>query len=1044
MRKPVPLRFGRNALTLVAVAVLGVFMAVIVWMNYASQVRVREASLARFRAQATAQAAAVGHFFSERRNDLANLATNRELSAYFDNKALGMSQEYGLWASLVGISELCRRFVRLKTLADTPIYERIAFLDRDGMLLADEAAAYGGGPLRQDPAFRFLGAAGRTAAVLVEGDDVRPGILLCRAYAYRDEPVGYIVAWLRSGEVLDEVMAGADGQRAGGAWLGHGASLFARRKAVPESLRDAVRKGMLPPPGEVATRVLDLGDGPADCLLVCARVEDTPFFVVVTAHAREVLGAVAPWQFLVSTMVLGLVFLGGGAHVLRINANNLVLHARVEESAKGQREVQAKNEQLRTEVEMRRTKEAELAQTYALLHSLINSVPDLISYTDLSGRYLGCNEAFAAFAGAAAEDIPGRTDAELFPGIRADRLQGLNRRVLETRGEVRSEEWITHADGSMSYIETLRTPFFAPDSELHGVISISRDFTLRKQAEQALKRANEELEQRVAARTADLTARTEELSREVLERKEAERNLRIVFNKTHDALFLLDEAGRIIDVNERVLALYELRRSEVLGRFFRQGFWDEDTPLEALDAAWSRVLGGEEASFEWMARKPDDGATFAVELILNRVELRGRTGVLAGVRDISERKRTMEQQEEHQEFLSTIFEGIGAAIYVFDPLEGIMVDCNAVAEDLIGIDKAGVVGRACHAPYPFKTDVQKDLLCPDWGDQGSYEEGVLTLPDGRVLPIARHLFEIHIGGKAHLVQVVFDITGRRNLERKLSMAQKLESIGLLAAGIAHEINTPTQYIGDSVHFVKDVFADVAMLLQAHGALAEKAAARADVDRLAREAAAVRAMAADMDVEFIAAEVPVACDRALDGVQRVASIVLAMKNFSHPGEEVMKAVDVNQAIENTIIVSKNEWKYAAELVTHLDPDLPLVTCLPGGLNQTLLNVIVNAAHAIGSAVAAAGGGKGTITVSTSHDEEFVQIVIADTGCGIPPEHLSKIFDPFFTTKEVGKGTGQGLAIVHDIVVEKHGGSIDVASEPGKGTSFTIRLPLDGRH
>ncbi len=312
---------------------------------------------------------------------------------------------------------------------------------------------------------------------------------------------------------------------------------------------------------------------------------------------------------------------------------------------------------------------------------------------------------------------------------------------------------------------------------------------------------------------------------------------------------------------------------------------------------------------------------------------------------------------------------------------------------------------------------------------------MLPIPGRTPLPVSRHTFEIFIGGKVHLVQVVFDITDRKNLERKLNIAQKLESIGQLASGIAHEINTPIQYVGDSVRFVKEVVDDMFELIGLYEAVVDEVGGgpTSPVRKILE-------FKDDMDYEFVFEEAPKACDRALEGLHRVASIVLAMKNFSHPGEEETRAVDINKAIENTVTVARNEWKYVADLEMNLAPDLPFVRCFPGGINQVLLNILVNAAHAI--AEVEPSGQRGSITVDTGFDDEFVEIRISDSGCGIPKENLTKVFDPFFTTKEVGKGTGQGLAIVHDIIVDKHGGTVDIESEEGKGTTFILRLPIDG--
>jgi signal transduction histidine kinase len=187
------------------------------------------------------------------------------------------------------------------------------------------------------------------------------------------------------------------------------------------------------------------------------------------------------------------------------------------------------------------------------------------------------------------------------------------------------------------------------------------------------------------------------------------------------------------------------------------------------------------------------------------------------------------------------------------------------------------------------------------------------------------------------------------------------------------------------------------------------------------------------------EVPRAIEQTLDGVNRVAKIVRAMKEFSHPSSEGKVAADVNRLIDNTITVANNEWKYVADLVRDFDPSLPLVPCIAGELNQVILNLIVNAAHAIGESIKADPGRKGIITITTRAAEAGVEIRVKDTGTGIPVEARAKIFDPFFTTKAVGKGTGQGLTIAHGVIVKKHGGRLSFETEMGVGTTFVIHLP-----
>lgn len=299
-------------------------------------------------------------------------------------------------------------------------------------------------------------------------------------------------------------------------------------------------------------------------------------------------------------------------------------------------------------------------------------------------------------------------------------------------------------------------------------------------------------------------------------------------------------------------------------------------------------------------------------------------------------------------------------------------------------------------------------------------------------------------GRPATLNFMMDITKRKNAEESLKksevqlrQAQKMEAIGGLAAGIAHEINTPIQYIGDNTRFLKDSFRDIESLTKEYVKLL-KAVKNGDVnDELVGES---EAAIGKVDMDYLAEEIPLAIEQSLDGIERVAGIVRAMKDFAHPDLGEKEESDINRAIESTILVSRNEWKYVAEVETNFDPDLPLIPCLPGEFNQVILNIIINAAHAIDDVLGEKNEVKGKITIRTRHCSDVAEISISDTGAGIPEEIRTRIFDPFFTTKEVGKGTGQGLAIAHSVIVEKHGGTISFESKIGEGTTITIHLPI----
>lgn len=267
-------------------------------------------------------------------------------------------------------------------------------------------------------------------------------------------------------------------------------------------------------------------------------------------------------------------------------------------------------------------------------------------------------------------------------------------------------------------------------------------------------------------------------------------------------------------------------------------------------------------------------------------------------------------------------------------------------------------------------------------------------------------------------------------QASLLAAQKLESIGSLAAGVAHEINTPMQYIGDNLTFLADCLADLTKVAET----AEKLVAGDGGTSVDDVAAAIEAA----DLELVLEEAPLAADQAMEGVSRVRDIVRALKEFSHPGADELADVDINQAITTTLTVAKSEYKHVAALELDLAEDLGMTKALAGPFNQVILNIVVNAAHAIGDRVAE-GAGQGTIAITTRREDEFTLIRIADTGGGIPAEIRDRIFDPFFTTKEVGKGTGQGLAIAWSVIVDQHKGRMDVSVDEGVGTTFEIRIP-----
>ena len=368
-------------------------------------------------------------------------------------------------------------------------------------------------------------------------------------------------------------------------------------------------------------------------------------------------------------------------------------------------------------------------------------------------------------------------------------------------------------------------------------------------------------------------------------------------------------------------------------------------------------------------------------------------------------------------------------LQVIRPIGRLAVNMNSLARgetnfELEALGRRDVIGEMSHAVQVFKeTAIEVDRVNMELRTRAKRAQ------------IEKELAAEERSQAVKEMRVALEQKAQQ--ERELLQAHKLESLGTLAGGIAHEINTPVQYVGDNIRFLQEAFSDLGTALEKYKMLLGAATAeRVPSDAVAQVKAAVEAV----DLDYLAQEIPPALAQSLEGVEQISEIVGAIKEFSHPDMKEKCAIDIHRAITTTITVARNQWKYVAEMETDFDTSLPLIPCLPGEFNQVILNLIINASHAIGEA---AGESTGRITISTRRIEDWAEIRVSDTGIGIPAKIREKIFDPFFTTKEVGKGTGQGLAISHNIITKKHGGTISVDSETGKGTVFVIRIPLSDK-
>jgi two-component system, NtrC family, sensor kinase len=409
-------------------------------------------------------------------------------------------------------------------------------------------------------------------------------------------------------------------------------------------------------------------------------------------------------------------------------------------------------------------------------------------------------------------------------------------------------------------------------------------------------------------------------------------------------------------------------------------------------------------------------------------ELAGIVGIMT---DITERKKSERQREKEKAWLQAIIDSLDIAVFIIDKSSHKILDSNQKGGSLLEMDRKTLLGADAEKLLFSHPGSKPDLDNPE---KERHRECFLKIADGSDIPVMRSIAEIKILESAHLVCSIADQRQRKELEHQLLHARKLESIGELAAGVAHEINTPIQYISDNLHFVKDNFLQIAenMKIMHRKMMAYPEMQAFFSDCLQRYE--------EMDLEYILEELPLALSQSLQGIEQVATIVKAMKAFGRPGVTDKVHININSSIQNAITISRNEWKYATEIISHLHSELPMIKARPNEFNQVILHLISNAVLAIKDKRGDKPLEKGKIEIITGCNQQEISIEIRDDGIGIPPENLPKIFDLFFTTRDVGKGSGHGLYLAHNVIVNKLKGKITVTENPGGGTIFTLIIPL----
>jgi len=639
---------------------------------------------------------------------------------------------------------------------------------------------------------------------------------------------------------------------------------------------------------------------------------------------------------------------------------------------------------------------------------LLNSQDDGVGTTDAAQVFIFANPALGKILGVPVDQLIGRSWKEF---LCEDQRKILDQQLqLRKAGKKSSYEVeVTAADGETRQVRIEATPKLDAAGHYCGTFAVFRDITERKRTEAKLH-----------LQTSALTT-------------------------TVNGIVICDAVGRILWVNPAFTKLTGYSAEEVVGKtpaLLKSGVHRP----EFYGDLWKTITSGKTWHGELVNRRKD-GSTYYEEMTITPVlDERGTIQNFVAVKqDISRRKRDEEQLRAREDAFRALADNVPDAVARIDREFRFAYGNRALAAD-IGREPAEFLG---------KTGAELDLPVPErWSEEfgkvlatglpGTFEfswEG----PEGTCYRESRLVPEFSPAGEVEFVLALTrDVTEQKKLERErqvmdlqLRQAQKMEAVGQLAAGIAHEINTPTQYVGDNTQFLKEAFGNLTTALKDYTQLIAAAKQNAVTPELIARAEQVLAAC---DLDYHIEQIPAAINETLEGVARVSKIVRAMKEFSHPGGKEKSAADINKAIDSTTTVARNEWKYVADVVLDLDSTLPPVPCFISEFNQAILNLVVNAAHAIGDAIRDHKGKKGTITIRTRREGDCAEVRVSDTGTGIPEAHRHRIFEPFFTTKAVGKGTGQGLTVVYGSIVKKHGGTVTFETETGKGTTFIVRLPL----
>lgn len=1087
-------RSSGNLLSLLALACMAAVISGLIVIDYHTQRSLQQANIHRLQQNLEDRGRSLAYFFSERENDMRALAGSTAISGFFVNRALGMTMTYGLRASLNSIDRLFAERGENSRLETTSIYSMLLLLAEDGQVLSRWPADGAG---ERQSAIPPPPPRGNIPVMTDQGN----GLISFTAPVVINERLqGYVQGWLRYQTLVNSLLRDLQGFLL----ITHAQQVVYRATAAPPLAQATLQTLMASQRSPVSlasdhflpTHVPQ--ESATDAALFFTPVPGYDMRLLVieesgTASQRRTFTAIL--------VVLSVAAFGAAVLILRAGARRLVLETSLVEANKREKAIAEKKEELELILEGARLgtwnwnlldNRVEFNQRYwamlgyedgeipghfnawkQLLHpddtpqvivALENHMAGLLPFFAAEYRMRHKNGAWRWIydSGKIVQRDQNNTPVRAF-GIHLDITERKESLRLLAKAKKESDAIIRDFLDTLIIVNTYLTVVrvnqttcallgYEEEELLGRKISelfhdppehVHRVFAFYANREQQDVPAREEL------RNVELCYRLKDggrmpMSFNVSLLRNDEGIISGVIAGAKDISHLRQAMDKIAQQKEYIETLFDLIPNGLVALAADQTVTTSNEAFKQLVAAWAQrfamdetecgqrlidqVLQGqsEEEAFIITLSHGELHAFFRCNSIAISV-LEGVASVLS-IEDITEERKA----EEERRLLATVIEQTADAVYITGTDELVRY-ANPASIRNSGYSEQELLG---HKPLVFRSPLMETAALDDlrramaegriW--QGRFKtqrkDGSMMEEDATISPVRNADGEV-----THFVGIKRDVSEIANLQRQLLQAQKLEAIGQLAAGIAHEINTPMQYIQNNVSFFADSFEALRPLL-----LTLEAGDRAALPL------STAGELATLDLDFLLEEVPTSVQETLDGINRVVKIVAAMKAFSHPGGVEREAVDINRAIDSTLIVCRNEWKYVAEMATDFDEQLPLVPCFPDQLNQTVLNMVINAAHAIQTRKKMQPEPPGRIAVATRRQGDWAEIRITDNGSGIPEAIQQRIYDPFFTTKEVGKGTGQGLAIVHDIITNKHGGRITFETEEGRGTTFIVRLPI----